>query len=311
MNREHILAAFYDLILAIGGETQLAPLLTRVLQRLLHHTGFPVGAVFLEPVAQGETTTALLAAAIGDHALAKKVGQRLALPGELLRDKAELANDGAALEPLLGNRDYPCFLRLPVNAAGTVLLLGKTMPRHTLPLTQIFQPVMHNLSQAIQLCRHHEAVTRRLASDRDRARNELEAALRRSERERSFLRSLMDTLPDLVWLKDPEGVYLACNQPFCRLYGASEADIIGRTDHDFVARELADFFRANDQAAIAAGRPTTNEEWLTFAEGGYRGLFETTKTPMFAADGSLVGVLGIAHDITAHKGGGGNPPAAS
>jgi len=119
--------------------------------------------------------------------------------------------------------------------------------------------------------------------------------------ERKRLRSLIQTLPDLVWLKDPEGVYLACNPAFERFIGKQEADIVGKTDYDFVPREQADSFRATDRAAIAAGGPRRNEEWLTFAADGYRGLFETAKTPMRAADGSLVGVLGIAHDLSQVK----------
>jgi PAS domain S-box-containing protein len=126
-------------------------------------------------------------------------------------------------------------------------------------------------------------------------RKQLQEAL---ERERSFLKTLIQTIPDLVWLKDPNGVYLACNPRFEKLYGTPEAGIIGKTDYDFVDAGLADFFRANDLAAAAANRPHTNEEWLTNADDGYRGLFETTKVPMWAADGSLIGILGIAHDIS-------------
>ena len=129
----------------------------------------------------------------------------------------------------------------------------------------------------------------------------LNASLRQLDEERSHLRTLIRTIPDLVWLKDPDGVFISCNSAFERLYGAKEADIVGKTDYDFVAKDLADFFRANDRAAMAAGAPTTNEEWLTFAADGYRGLFSTTKKPMFASDGTLVGVLGIAHDITELK----------
>ncbi|MDP1524830.1 MAG: ATP-binding protein [Rhodocyclaceae bacterium] len=116
--------------------------------------------------------------------------------------------------------------------------------------------------------------------------------------ERGRLRALIETLPDLVWLKDTEGVYLACNPVFERLYGAKEADIIGKTDYDFVDRELADFFRANDRAAVEQGGSRSNEEWLTFAADDYRGLFETIKTPMRAGDGRLIGVLGVAHDVS-------------
>jgi PAS domain S-box-containing protein len=124
------------------------------------------------------------------------------------------------------------------------------------------------------------------------------ATLRDDERKGALLSNLLRSVPDLVWLKDPQGVYLACNPQFERLYGARESDIVGKTDFDFVSAELAKFFRANDQTAAEAGRPTRNEEWLTFADGGYRGLFETTKTPMRSADGRLLGVIGVARDIT-------------
>ena len=126
-------------------------------------------------------------------------------------------------------------------------------------------------------------------------------ALRDSEHERFLQRTLMDAIPDLFWIKDPDGVYLACNPLFERFFGARESQIVGKTDHDFLAKDLADFFRHHDRAAIEAGRPTTNEEWLTFADGGYRGLFETTKTPVWSPDGQLIGVLGIAHDISDAK----------
>ncbi len=115
------------------------------------------------------------------------------------------------------------------------------------------------------------------------------------------LRTLVQTIPDLVWLKDADGIYLSCNPMFERVYGAREADIIGKTDYDFVNKELADSFREHDLKAMAAGKPTSNEEWLTFAENGYRGTFDTIKTPMYDAEGTLIGVLGIARDITGRK----------
>ena len=116
--------------------------------------------------------------------------------------------------------------------------------------------------------------------------------------ERTHLQTLVSTIPDLIWLKDADGIYLDCNPRFEAFFGAGKATIVGKTDYDFVDRELADFFRAKDCAAIAAGAPTSNEEWLTFASDGYHGLFLTTKAPMHLADGRLIGVLGIAHDIT-------------
>ncbi|WP_295407142.1 ATP-binding protein [uncultured Thiocystis sp.] len=123
-------------------------------------------------------------------------------------------------------------------------------------------------------------------------------ALARSE---VRLRTLLDTLPDLVWLKDADGFFLACNPRFEQCFGARESEILGKGDHDFVPAEQADFFLAKDCVAIAAGRPRANEEWLTFASDGYRGLFETLKTPVRDARGEIVGVLGIAHDISERK----------
>jgi len=114
-------------------------------------------------------------------------------------------------------------------------------------------------------------------------------------------RTLVNTIPDLIWLKNAEGVYLSCNKMFERFFGAREADIVGKTDYDFVDKELADFFRENDLKAMAVDKPSTNEEWLTFADDGHQSLFDTTKTPMYDAEGKLIGVLGIGHDITTRK----------
>ena len=136
-------------------------------------------------------------------------------------------------------------------------------------------------------------------SARKQAEKELQQAIADLDRERGFLKTLIQTLPDLVWLKDAEGLYLACNPEFERLYGATEAAILGQSDYDFVDREQADFFRRNDQRAIAAGRSLTNEETLTYASDGRQVRVETTKTPMYDQSGRLIGVLGIAHDITA------------
>src|SRR5262249_5155909 len=108
-----------------------------------------------------------------------------------------------------------------------------------------------------------------------------------------------DAIPDLVWLKSASGVYLSCNPRFERYLGAAEAQIVGRTDYDFSAPELADFFRENDRRAMLADEPLANEEWLKFADSAYRGLFETIKTPMRDRSGSVIGVLGIARDVTA------------
>jgi len=117
--------------------------------------------------------------------------------------------------------------------------------------------------------------------------------------ERRLLRTLLDTLPDLIWLKDVEGRFLICNRMFERFVGHTEAEILGATDYDLVESTLADTFRANDRRAMSAGMPVSNEEWISFADDGHRVLLETIKTPMPGEAGAVVGVLGVGRDITA------------
>jgi two-component system sensor histidine kinase/response regulator len=127
---------------------------------------------------------------------------------------------------------------------------------------------------------------------------ELEQTREGLESERALLKTLVRTIPNLVWLKDTQGIYLACNAEFEKFFGHSEAEIVGKTDFDFVPTELAQSFRDNDRAAMAAGKPSVNEEWITYAVDGHRAFLVTTKTPMYRPDGGVMGVLGVAHDIT-------------
>lgn len=112
------------------------------------------------------------------------------------------------------------------------------------------------------------------------------------------LDTLVNVLPDLVWLKNPNGVYLNCNKRFELFFGAQKEDIVGKTDYDFLDKDLADFFRTHDINAIEAGKPTMNEEWVTFANDNHREFLETLKTPMYDNNGKLLGVLGIGRDLT-------------
>ncbi|WP_373000878.1 diguanylate cyclase domain-containing protein [Sulfurimonas sp.] len=119
--------------------------------------------------------------------------------------------------------------------------------------------------------------------------------------QKSLLSTIFDIIPDLIWLKDIDGIYLYCNPRFEQFFGAKEAEILGSTDFDFVDADLANFFRKNDLKALEENAPRRNEEYLVFADGSYRGMFETTKVPMYDDENNLIGILGIAHDINERK----------
>lgn len=116
-----------------------------------------------------------------------------------------------------------------------------------------------------------------------------------------FSRTLLDNIPELIFSKDLNGNYLACNTMFEKFFGAKESEIIGKTDFDFVDADLAQFFRDNDKSALELGKPRNNEEYLKFSDGGYEGVFEVTKVPMKDRSERVIGLLGIGRDITSRK----------
>jgi PAS domain-containing protein len=74
------------------------------------------------------------------------------------------------------------------------------------------------------------------------------------DRERSQLDVLIHSIPDLVWLKSAEGVYLRCNPAFERFFGAPESAIVGKTDYDFVSRRTSRFFPRERSGHVAGQR---------------------------------------------------------
>lgn len=141
----------------------------------------------------------------------------------------------------------------------------------------------------------------RTLENKNKNEQELLVKKRELEDKNLFLDTVINTIPDLIWLKDLEGKYLGCNQMFSRFFNHPEKDIIGKTDYSFIDKKLADFFRENDEQALRAKKPRTNEEYLVFGDGSYEGMFDTIKTPMKDSSGEFIGVLGIARDISDRK----------
>jgi PAS domain S-box-containing protein len=118
------------------------------------------------------------------------------------------------------------------------------------------------------------------------------------EEERARFKTLFQTLPDPAWLKNPDGVVLACNAAYEHLLGKPESALIGQRDEALMERQLADGFRESDRQAMAADAPIRYEEWLDLPTLEHPRLFQTTKTRMHDAAGHLLGILGVARDIT-------------
>ena len=119
-------------------------------------------------------------------------------------------------------------------------------------------------------------------------------------RQISMINSLLDSIPDIIFFKDVNGVYMGCNPPFSEFVGRSRDKIIGWTDYDLFDKDIADSFREYDRQMLERCEPKHNEEWITYPDGRKK-LLDTLKTPYWGADGTLIGILGISRDITARK----------
>jgi len=113
-------------------------------------------------------------------------------------------------------------------------------------------------------------------------------------------RAILDNIPDIAWLKDSQGKFIAVNEPFAKACGFKVEEIIGKTDLDIWPRELALSYRADDQEVMSSKKRKCVQERLTHHESGQQWI-ETIKTPFFDDHNKVIGTAGIARNITLHK----------
>ncbi|MCA9084468.1 MAG: PAS domain-containing protein [Planctomycetaceae bacterium] len=121
-------------------------------------------------------------------------------------------------------------------------------------------------------------------------------------RERDRLTTLMDNLPDVIFIKDTDGRFLLANPALVRLYGCQTASqLIGKTDIDFVPADVARHFAEDDRRVMESGRPLVNREECNVDPQGHVLWMLTSKIPLRSPDGSVIGLVGIGRDITEQK----------
>src|SRR5262249_19738446 len=120
--------------------------------------------------------------------------------------------------------------------------------------------------------------------------------------ERNQLRTLIDNLPDHVFIKDPDSRFVIANSATLRTLGAASMDdVLGKTDFDFLPRERAEQYFADEQEVVRSGKPLVNREELVIDAAGKSKWCLTTKLPLRGAKDEVVGLVGISHDITDRK----------
>jgi sigma-B regulation protein RsbU (phosphoserine phosphatase) len=128
-------------------------------------------------------------------------------------------------------------------------------------------------------------------------RRQAEEDVRNSE---ALYHSLVETLPQNIFRKDLQGRFTFGNQQFCRILGRSLPEIVGKTDFDFFPRELAEKYQRDDRRVLETGKPyDLVEEHLP--PGRDKMYVQVVKTPLYGADGVILGLQGIFWDITAQR----------
>lgn len=140
-------------------------------------------------------------------------------------------------------------------------------------------------------------IERSLREAEDRAaRRASEVALRESE---ANYRTLVNNLPLMVWCKDVNSVFVACNSQFSAFMEIPEQEFIGRTDFDFFPPENAARYRSDDQRVMNTGvQEVFDERFVLDAEERH---LRITRLPLRDGQGTICGVLGMAEDLTGRR----------
>ena len=136
------------------------------------------------------------------------------------------------------------------------------------------------------------------AIEKNRFTEVIQKKTKELEEKTLLLENILNTIPDMVWLKDKNGIYLRCNLEFENFVGKKEAEIIGKTDYDFVDKVTADRFVANDKITMETRKIVKTNESITYKNTKQKFIYDTSKISMENTDGEIIGILGIGHDIT-------------
>ncbi|MDY0092747.1 MAG: response regulator [Candidatus Vecturithrix sp.] len=170
--------------------------------------------------------------------------------------------------------------------------------------------LLNRVSAYLRLIEEERTFNRQLQSVNAQLEQEIEERKRVEERlrqlsleldrERALLKSLIDSIPDVIFYKDRESIYLGGNPAFAELVGRELSDIVGKTDFDLFPPDVARLLQEKDQRVLTDGQPQHNEEWLTYPDQRQI-LVDTLETPYWGPGGEMMGLISIARDMTERK----------
>ncbi|MHC4573021.1 MAG: ATP-binding protein [Planctomycetota bacterium] len=131
---------------------------------------------------------------------------------------------------------------------------------------------------------------------------ERKRAEERLAQDRNLLRTLIDNLPDFVYIKDTASRFIACNAAVSNFMGAATPEeLIGKTDFDYYPYEQASEYYADEEKVIQTGQPLVNKDEPNAGQIGEVRWILTSKLPVRDGQGKVAGIVGISRDITERK----------
>lgn len=115
-----------------------------------------------------------------------------------------------------------------------------------------------------------------------------------------FLQSVIDSVPDLLFYKDTNGVYMGCNKAFEKAAGKTQSEILEHSDQQIFMKTNADLFRKLDLELFKKMESTKNEVNIVYPSGKTV-MLETLRTPFYDSNGNISGLIGSSRDITERK----------
>ncbi|MBI9107377.1 MAG: PAS domain-containing protein [Spirochaetales bacterium] len=124
-----------------------------------------------------------------------------------------------------------------------------------------------------------------------------QVTIKEKEHAYDLLQTVIDAIPDLVFIKDTNGIMISGNKAICKVLGLTKDEIVGKSDYEMFPKEEADFFKIRDAIIFKHNRAYKNEEEMTYPDGRKR-YFEVHKAPFHDDEGEILGLVGISRDIT-------------
>jgi len=180
------------------------------------------------------------------------------------------------------------FSRAPGDSLALVAHLGKAIGEALL----LFNLMQIGAADTVRR-RHAEEELLALNRELDARVTARDAEQRRS---RALIEAIIEHSPAVIYVKDLAGRYLMINRRYADIFQLDRADVIGKTDHDLFAKDVADAFRAMDVRVARMDRPLTEEETAPLADGPHS--YISVKSPLRDEAGQTYAVFGISTDIT-------------